>query len=562
MLVTLGVWLIAVSAAWGYGDLFFRPESGQPNLSHMDPEDVTIRLYFGVFLISFSLLASALITNISWWLGLTLSAPGIVIAALHLNKTYLRSTTGGTFYSKWSYLFFGSGLLILAFFVSATEVQFFDTGRYHQQMAKWLSDFGLVPGLAMLQKCFGWTSSWFAAAATLNHGPLRGREAAIIGGLPFALMIMSTATVAWRCKLGGVLPAVRGLTWSLFCGFLVVVSIAWSVESSLSPDIVIWLLPVLIALVLSEQSTSKHDRVGLALLFSSLILTVKLSAVPIVGYCGVLWLWQFARVRTGRKSLLACLGLAMMVAFVLAAANIRTSGCPLYPSPIGCTSGESSVGGAFAAGVDKEVREYAVEGNRHVGWFVIAALAGTIVSLKTRGNDPFVRHGLALSWSGIIFLLLTAPNPRFGMGYLVLPVAMGLALLIHMTNRKRPTLLATVARSVPWVTAAVALLFLALSFHAPNWRFSLLLPQRMASADGDPIHVVNQDLNMRTTLSLTKVKLGRVLAQRAQFPWQCWDAPSLALGRHGRASSLETRHWACEEDFDGHQPPCNQGFPS
>src|SRR5215469_7388019 len=442
MLITFIVWLIAGSAAWGYGLICFKLESGQHDLTPMAPESVAAKLYFGLLLVSFALLAIALVTNISWWLGLALAGPGIVIAVRRFRNAHPRSAPGDPIFSKCIY--FASGLLILAFFVSTVEVQFYDTGLYHQQMAKWLSDFGLVPGIALLLRRYGWTSSWFAAGATLNHGPLRGREAAIIGGLPFALMIMSSAAVAWRYKLAGVLPGIRGLTWSLFCGLLVVISVAWSVESSLSPDIVIWLLPMVITLVLSEPSTSKSERVGLALLLSSLVLTVKLSAAPIAAYCGVLWLWQFLRVRSGRKALLVYLGLATAAVLVLAAANLRTSGCPLYPSSLGCRSGEASAGGASAASLGKELRDYAAQGNRHMGWIVTGALAGTFFVLRTLWNDPFVLYGLAASWSGIVFVLITAPNPRFGMGYLLLPIAMSLAIFVQWMNLRWPTLLSTV----------------------------------------------------------------------------------------------------------------------
>jgi hypothetical protein len=52
-----------------------------------------------------------------------------------------------------------------------------------------------------------------------------------------------------------------------------------------------------------------------------------------------------------------------------------------------------------------------------MGWFVTTALAGTFFRLKTLWNDPFVFHGLAVSWSVIVFIV-TAPNPRFWNGLL------------------------------------------------------------------------------------------------------------------------------------------------
>jgi hypothetical protein len=239
----------------------------------------------------------------------------------------------------------------------------------------------------------------------------------------------------------------------------------------------------------------------------------------------MLWLWQFVRVRTDRRALLIYLGLAAAVVVTLAAANARTSGCPFYPSQVGCSSGESSVGSAFAASMSKEVRDYAAQGNnRHMAWFLAAALAATAFALKTLWGDPVVLHGLAASWSGIVFIMVTAPNPRFGMGYLLLPVAIALASFVQWLYRRWPALLSASRASLPLATAAVTLAFLVLSFHAPNSRFSLLLPKRMASADGDPIHIVNQKLNTQTTLSLIKAKLGDVLVVCPASSDQCWDA--------------------------------------
>lgn len=543
MLVTFVLWLFAGLAAWGYALIFFRSRSDEHDFPSLAPESVAVRLYFGFLLVSFALLATALVTNVSWWLGLAIAVPGIAFAARNLSNVRSRPDTGDPIFPQWTYL--AVGLLILAFFVSTAEVRFFDTGLYHQQMAKWLSEYGLVPGITLLQRRFGWTSSWFAAAATLNHGFLRGREAAIIGGLPFALMIVSSAAIAWRSfKVAGVLPGIRGLTWSLFCGLLIVISVAWSIESSLSPDVVIWLLPIMTALLLSEPSGNQSALVGLALLLSLLVFTVKLSAAPVVAYCGLLWLWQFIRVRPGRKILLIHLGLAAAVVLALMAANVRTSGCPFYPSPIGCVSGESSVGAAFAAGVGKEVREfaaYAAKENSHMVLLVTAALAGTLLGLLRLWNHPFVRHGLAVSWCGIFFILVSAPNPRFGLGYLLLPTTISLAILLQWMLRRWPTLLSISRRSLPWAAAAVPLLFLVFSIHAMNSPVSLLLPARMPSADGDPIHIVTQkfNFNIRTTLSLTTAKDGNVLVVVPQWPHQCWDAALPCTGEVWQSIELK-----------------------
>src|SRR5271169_4276319 len=73
----------------------------------------------------------------------------------------------------------GALLLSLACSSAVVEVDAYDTALYHQQAVSWLSQFGVVKGLAWLHFRLGWSSSWFALGAALNHGILAGRVSPI-----------------------------------------------------------------------------------------------------------------------------------------------------------------------------------------------------------------------------------------------------------------------------------------------------------------------------------------------------------------------------------------------
>jgi hypothetical protein len=521
MLITFCAWVAISVAGWGYCELCFDTSPSKARTFVFATEDLALRLYFGFLVLVFALLIIAFITPVSWLIGFLVLLPGIAKALSRFRQVQQQASPGTFFIAKWKY--YAAALLFVALFLSSSEVQFFDTGLYHQQMAKWLSQYGLVSGLALVHARFGWTSSWFAGAAALNHGPLEGREAAILGGLPFALMAMSCLVFIRESRSLDTLPSFRGLTWMFFCGLLIAVSIVWNVASSLSPEPIIWVLPIMVALLLSEPPEMQPDNVGLAFVLSALALAVKLSAAPILGYCALMWLWKFVRVPGSRKKLLFYSGMAAAIVLLLAAANRRTSGCPFYPSPLACSSGESSVGTDFAAAIMRDTHQFAASGNRHLGLFVLVTVAAALYSLKVRWKSAFARHCAAGSSCGIVFVLITAPNPRFGLGYLLLPVAASLAILFQWVQRSLPGFLTASFKLLPALVFGAGILFAGLSVRGPDFLSSFFLPRRMPGTAGDPIHVVNRKVNIQTKLTLAEEKVDGMVVRHPESSDQCWD---------------------------------------
>jgi hypothetical protein len=327
-------------------------------------------------------------------------------------------------------------------------------------------------------------------------------------------------------------PAVRmsQLTWAILGGSLATVAIVWNVDTSLSPDLMIWLEPLIIVTILGGAVASEADRLGRAMLVSALVCLVKPISAPVFAYCCALLIWRFSRHAADRRRLAAYLAPATLAAALLLAANLVTSGCPFYPSPFGCTSAPWSVGSRTAAIVQSGIGEFA-RLSRHNQIFpltIAAALASALC--LTRGRRAYVRHCLGICWLGIAVTLIVAPVPRYGLGYFFLTVAVAGAIVVERFAVRWEAIRATVAghasllqrRAALMATVAAAVPFFV---YPPGTINALLYPNRMAAATGDPIHIVNRVADTNRKLSLRQEAHGDLTVWVPESSDQCWDAP-------------------------------------
>jgi hypothetical protein len=299
----------------------------------------------------------------------------------------------------------------------------------------------------------------------------------------------------------------RAWAWVIFSGMVVAAMVLWGVEASLSADMMVWLLPLMIALAGSEEGSDGANR---ALLIAALGCAVRLTCLPLLAYAGVVWVFE----RRGRRlgHVVAACGLLLLVT----AANYRASGCPLFPSPVGCSTGASSVGPAFAAEVSTDIRASTAKLNRHFPEFVGVALLASALALALKRRDGFVLRCLGVSWSGLVFMAATrTANPRFGLGCFCLPVALAGAVLLERVRWRAPEWVVRGALTAGAVCVGV------LSLHGAGW----ILPARMARFNGDPTQMISRKFNRVTTLAITEEQAGEVRFLRP-LPGndQCWDA--------------------------------------
>ena len=246
MLITLLLWMAVVPAAWGYGKLVLAGEDYE-----CDTESVVARMYTGLLLMSILLFAIALFSDLSWWSGCIVLIPG---CALGIADRVRKKNCGVL-------LVFGLLMVPIAAWAATRQVDYYDTGLYHHQAVKWMTEYGIVKGVALISFRFAWLSSWFSFAAPFNYGAMSGRESGIVGGLPVALALLPALlfvrNISWKER-----PGFRSVVWVVFGSALALICMGWHIERSLAPDMMTWLLSAVILTILTKRGSGDATRIG------------------------------------------------------------------------------------------------------------------------------------------------------------------------------------------------------------------------------------------------------------------------------------------------------------
>ena len=153
-----------------------------------------IALWLGMILLSTSYLAAALLIPLTFWVGLGIA---LSISSLSLSIGTVRAEVKKLAQSlSLRLLGFWSVLSIAIATIMTQEITWVDTKLYHLGAIRWLSDYGIVPGIALIQNRFGWISSWFALVTSLNPPWVEYRATAVLNG--FVLMLIC-CSIYLRC---------------------------------------------------------------------------------------------------------------------------------------------------------------------------------------------------------------------------------------------------------------------------------------------------------------------------------------------------------------------------
>jgi hypothetical protein len=465
----------------------------------------------------------------------------------------------------------GIGILAAIAALSSTRlVQAYDTGLYHYQLMRWLAEYGTVPGLALIHFRFGFSSSWFALAAPFDCGPFHGRISGLFGGLAVFLGLLHFTLAVSRI----IQRQADRADWFLAGGYplIFLVCFSWAFEVSLSPDVPVWILTLIVGWLmlvvgrreLPRDSNPRWDHGCILPLILALgAMSMKLTAAPTVVVAGLFFWFNSVGESTTR---LVPGAIASLLAVPFFAANVTSSGCPLYPSSLMCSDLPWSVGKAAAQLIAADTTIWARWGGQMpLGatawswiptWFSqvdkLLLLSFCATCLVGFGAVRGWRRGraflwvLALSLVGIAFLFTTAPNPRFGAGYLAIcPALFAAAVGPDLDNWVRRHFIArhklTNSISLASVLIGVGML-LALQagvnemkvrrqmekFMKPqaplesrSWR-RLLLPPVLPQSSGDLMVVKNRQFNRIASLQLTYKRSNGIEYWLALGTDQCW----------------------------------------
>jgi hypothetical protein len=207
-------------------------------------------------------------------------------------------------------------------------------------MIEWLSKYGTVFGFALVHHRFGYTSSWFALSAPFNVGALEGRSSAVLGGLTLLIVSFHLSVI---CKYIFTKREVK-TDWFLAAAYLICLPytlIETLMSVSPSPDFPVYILTIIITWALLILCSSRAANPSLTdsparlipLILSIGAVSVKLTSLPLLAVAIV-----FCVFRTGMnvKKLIVIASLTMVLISPLILANVKSTGCPLYPSTVLC----------------------------------------------------------------------------------------------------------------------------------------------------------------------------------------------------------------------------------
>jgi hypothetical protein len=469
----------------------------------------------------------------------------------------------------------GAGLGVLALigaFSSTRLVEAYDTGLYHYPLTRWLSSYGTVRGLALIHFRFGFSSSWFALAAPFDFGPFQGRIAGLLGGFAIVLCLAHFGLALSR------LLQQRGdrADWFLLGGYIFIffVCLSWAFEVSLSPDVPVWILTLLGAWLMLVATSPKLGKDALpadgysfiAVLILALgTVTLKPSAAPIVVVAGAFF-WFNSPAPWSRRLFLALI--SGLVAVPVVMANVTSSGCPLYPSSVLCLNVPWGVGEAGARVISADIADWGRwrEGSSSAAtvwsWLIpwisqpdklaLVLLCGLCLlgfgALRGWRADKAVLYVLGLALFGTLFLLATAPNPRFGAGYFALYPALLLAAAgprcegllrrgrANSQSRARSATLGYVFVGIAALLAVhgtirelITRKGMAASAHFMMPEDSklarrIILPPALAASPGDIVITKNRRLNRVGRLELATERSNGIEYRTPKDRDQCWAA--------------------------------------
>ncbi|WP_072619582.1 LIC_10190 family membrane protein [Spirulina major] len=398
-----------------------------------------LALWIGLLILPWLLLTLSLLMPLTPWVGAIVLLLGAAIALRHPpSRAELRQALCRIIALPWPWRL---GLLslgaIVAFFASQTII-WFDTGLYHYQIIRWFSDYGTVPGTALIHSRFGLNSSWYALAAPFHFGPFTERMGTVTGGFVLCWGLCHIAITVRR-----IMNQTSHFTdWFLCLAFCCVIpTLFWStLPFGNSPDQPVLFLTLILAwliLVIARQPAHPADQSSLLLLLiMALAIALKPSALPLAF---VAFLFHLGQGRSPwRTRIIRGVALPTLLVLPLFAFNLTTSGCLLYPSPALCFDLPWGVGKAIALweyqsiqqwhfwigdrAIDAQPWDWVLPWTDFEGQFIFltlcAAIAlGLLLAHPRQYPIPGKPYLMLLGVLGLVYVYSSAPSWRFGAAY-------------------------------------------------------------------------------------------------------------------------------------------------
>lgn len=415
-----------------------------------------------------------------------------------------------------------------------------DTGIYHAQAIRWIETYPVVSGLGNLHTRFAFNSSWLVLNAMFSLSFLGVKSFHLV---PAAL----TLTVAFDCAQGA-LDWLRGKgTFANILRALLLPLIFFVLGSQISSPgtdlpviLILWLL--LAAWLDRTQDQSEIDPMTSYIIFIAAVslVTIKLSAAPVL----LLALWLGLINLRKPPVLLKLAALTVIILFPWMVRNVILSGYVIYPFPainifnvdwkIPIEIAKSEVETIQAWGRDPGESVEAVMARPFFSWLRIwfiekttnqkvillaAATSGIILGagllaiqrlkVKARLDTQPILTGYAAVTAGAVYWLMSAPDIRFGYGFLLAMVALAAVPWLNLLDILASSFGKFIRVGLILGLIAYQLFFFVRSFDAKTIGSRLILPADYPSLPSEPCALGE----------------GQVWCAGAEAWTQCWYDP-------------------------------------
>ncbi|MBM3966485.1 MAG: hypothetical protein FJ308_15690 [Planctomycetes bacterium] len=411
-------------------------------------------LWAGLLLQSVLLLLISLFVPVNLWIWLTLAGCLSLIALL---SQKVKSRLHATIHHVNQQVGWISILLILIGVVvyGSQAPCNYDTLLYHHQSTQWYAQFGSVRGVALLHYRLGFISSAFAMAAPLES-ILPHRSATVVNSTALFLALLQITSCIGAITRG---HTVRRDVF-LCSGLLMVLlmHLLFLDPASAAPDFLVNVATVSIAGSILHLHDEQRTWSFASLVAAVLLPLVKLSAAPVALMVCIDALLRSREERKSVCAVAAIVGLAATAALV--GTSWRQTGNLVFPIPALQCDVPWGLDSSTTREVSEEIRSWARWGGpipddktesqwlqvwvrSSKGFLFIAAALGNALALllmakQSKGrllsDRDMVIPGIGLL--GALYMLYSAPNPRFGFGMLILGWSwIGQLLVIDLMKR-------------------------------------------------------------------------------------------------------------------------------
>ena len=518
MLVAILLWLYIFILFYLYGCAFLFLLR---RILKLDPAETTeppIIIFLGLMVVTVLAMFGNLFVPLGAAFVLILSI-GAIIIAFHLRPSFPFSFPEGR---SWVWIIFI--LMFVTVLENATHIPLNDdTGLYHAQTIRWFESYRIVPGLGNLQIRYALNSSWLVLNSAFSFVFLGLRSFRLLNGVIFITAIYYFT--------GGLQALVKGQASSsslmkvvfLPLSFYLLGSEISSVGTDMPVTLMIWIVLLIWVEKIETLSESRLKSIILFLL-CFLAVTVKLSSLPLLLFA-MFVLVDYLRERNWRSMfVLTALGSLIFLPWMIR--SVFLSGYLVFPQLqidlfpvdwkipreqvdliIQAIAGLARIGNSWRPSMDVSFWEWAP------GWFdrltlnrqatLVLALISPLIILAGRYKYPsVVSNKYILSFftmfTGSILWFVSAPDIRFGYGFLVVTCMLALVPFgISFVRLKK------ISNYVPRLTLLLLFVFQSYvflnSFDSPTFAQRWLLPADYLPSSAQPCGFDGMEIYCRKT---------------------------------------------------------------